>query len=347
MAQQPNNSGGNVSAPYRAPAAKVIAGALANNKVAQSLINALGVRSINAIVATSTSPTANFANLQVGDYVVHMAAGSTSPLGNAAGYAILGASAVTGSTGSGSTLTGNLGIYPNNATSITNFPPSTYTGVENAGNAAAHAAQTDAQTAFTSMQTMGLAGTTIASALDGQTLTPGAYKFSSGAATLDGGGALTFNGSGMYIIYTASTLTTGSSGTPVMTLASGATAANIFWIIGSSATINSGFSGIFQGNVIAQASVTVTDGGTVDGGLIALTGGVTLSNTTAVNTESSAGGQVSYSTIATAGNLGMAAVVGDLYLDLAVVNLDSNNPLIPPPPAQLTARHTGDGGLDF
>ena len=69
------NSGGNLSAPNRAPAAKVIAGALSNNRVAQALIAALGAYSISgAIVATSTSTTTNFGSLLVGDYIVHIPA---------------------------------------------------------------------------------------------------------------------------------------------------------------------------------------------------------------------------------------------------------------------------------
>jgi len=75
MATQPNHSGGNVSAPNRAPAAKVIAGALANNRVAQALIAALGSYSVSgAIVATSTSTTTNFASLLVGDTIIHVPA---------------------------------------------------------------------------------------------------------------------------------------------------------------------------------------------------------------------------------------------------------------------------------
>ena len=73
MSQKLNNVGGNVSAPNRAPAAKVIAGALANNRVAQALIAALGSYSISgAIPATSVSPTTNFSSLQVGDYFLHI-----------------------------------------------------------------------------------------------------------------------------------------------------------------------------------------------------------------------------------------------------------------------------------
>jgi type VI secretion system secreted protein VgrG len=207
-----------------------------------------------------------------------------SPSGGPGSFAILGASAVT-NTGS-SVLTGDLGIYP--GTSITGFPPGTYSGMEHIADSTAHSAQTAAQASFTAKQTLGLAGTTIPAALDGQTLTPGNYQFTGGAATLaaSGPGTLTFNGAGTYILYTASTLTTGAGGVPTMTLTGGATAANIYWIIGSSATINSGSAGTFQGQIIAQASITDTIGGTVNGSMIALTGAVTLSAASSVNATS-------------------------------------------------------------
>ena len=70
------NSGGNLTAPNRAPAAKVIAGALANNRVAQALIAALGNWSISALaVPGSTSTTdAAFSSLQIGDIIMHVPA---------------------------------------------------------------------------------------------------------------------------------------------------------------------------------------------------------------------------------------------------------------------------------
>src|ERR1035437_4931783 len=75
MAIQLENSGGAISAPNRAPAAKVIAGALANSRVAQALIAALGSYSASAaIVASSTSTSVDFAALQVGDVLVHVPA---------------------------------------------------------------------------------------------------------------------------------------------------------------------------------------------------------------------------------------------------------------------------------
>lgn len=68
-------SGGTTTAPNRAPAAKVLAGALANERVATALIQALGNFRIPAlIVATAVSTTTNFGGLQVGDTVVHVPA---------------------------------------------------------------------------------------------------------------------------------------------------------------------------------------------------------------------------------------------------------------------------------
>jgi len=358
MSSLPNHSGGNVSAPSRAPAAKVLAGALANNKVAQSLISALGSYSLNAIVATSTSPTTNFGSLQVGNPVIHVplaGGGPTSVLGVAASYAALAYSAVTGSTGGGSTLTGNIGIYPNTGSSITNFPPSTYSGTENAGNAAAQTAQAAAQVAYTYFQGLSPSGTSggmINSELGGQSLAAGVYTATSGTAgtfTLNGTLTLTGSATDVYVFQAASTLITGGTSTPVISLGS-VLPGNVYWVVGSSATLNSAHSGTFDGSVIAQASITDTLGGTVNGSLIALTGAVTYSaTTTSISAASGSGGgaQASFTTIATAGNLGMAAIIGDLYLNLQPVNLDSNNPIIPPAPAQLTGRKTGDNGLDF
>jgi hypothetical protein len=73
MATQNQLQGGTTTSPNRAPAAKVIAGALANNRVAAALIASLGNWTMaSAVVATSTSTTVNFAGLQVGDYLIHI-----------------------------------------------------------------------------------------------------------------------------------------------------------------------------------------------------------------------------------------------------------------------------------
>jgi hypothetical protein len=158
-------------------------------------------------------------------------------------------------------------------------------GSPHLNDALAQEAQANALSAYTTFE--GETATPISAVLDGQTLTPGVYSTGAASLAASGDGTLTFNGAGVYVIQTASTLVTGSGGIPTMTLSGGATAANIFWVVGSSATINSGFSGIFQGNVIAQASITDTLGGTVNGSLIALTGAVTFSAASTVHAQAS------------------------------------------------------------
>ena len=58
-------------------------------------------------------------------------------------------------------------------------------------------------------------------------------------------------------------------------------------------------------------------------------------------------GSAQFAAVVVAGTAPFAAVIGDMYAVLRVVNLDANNPIIPPAPAGNTARQTGDGGLDF
>jgi hypothetical protein len=242
------------------------------------------------------------------------------------GFAVLANSAVTSSDGSaGTILNGSLGIYPNNGSSITGFPPATYSGALHAGDATAQNAQTAAQASFTAKQTLGLAGTTIAAELGGQTLTPGNYQSSTsfGLSNTTGHSTLTFNGAGTYILYSPSTLLTGASGStdfPTMVLENGATAANIYWIVGSSATINQSAASagaIFQGNIIAEASITVTQAGTVNGNLVALTGAVTLTGATVVN--------------AIGGSPGSSAIAGASY----VLNGSSLTVVLAPTSAQV------------
>jgi len=204
--------------------------------------------------------------------------GGSSNLGTAASYGLLAASAITNSVGT-SIVNGDLGEYP--GSTVTGA--FTVSGATNLGNAAAHTAQNDALAAFTSMNSM--TATAIPSTLDGQTLTPGVYKEASGTFNLaqSGPGTLTLNGAGVYIFQASSTLVTGAGGVATITLTGGATAENVYWVVGSSATINSGSPGTFNGNIIAQASITNTLGGIVNGSLIALTAAITLSQPTTIN----------------------------------------------------------------
>ena len=87
-------------------------------------------------------------------------------------------------------------------------------------------------------------------------------------------GTLTLNGSGVYVFQIKSTLTTASSSS--VALAKGATAGNVFWQVGSSATL--GTNSAFAGSVLANISDTVTTGTSVTGRVFALTGAVTLAS---------------------------------------------------------------------
>ena len=341
-----------VSAANRAPAAKVIAGALANSRVAQSLISALGAYSFKPILATSTSPTSDFGSLLLGDFVIHMAAGSSAPAGSpnlasAATYAVLAKSAI--STVNPSTINGDLGISPNNGSSVTGSY--TVTGATHEGDAAAAQAEADAAAAYTALAAH--AGyVTIPNVLDAQSLTAGYYTFGAGDVTLNGTLTLTGSSTDIFVFKTPSTLTTGSSGMPVISLV-GVLPSNIYWVIGSSATLNVGVSsagGVFPGTILAAVSITVTQSAVINGRLLACTASgaaISFSDHATVNVSAFPSGLASFSTIAVAGNLGVPAVVGDMYLGLSPVNLDANNPLIPPPPAKHTGRLTGNNGTEF
>jgi len=186
------------------------------------------------------------------------------PLGTAANFGVLAGSAVT-NTGA-SIVTGDLGVSPGSA--VSGFPPGIVNGSIDVADATAAQAQIDLTAAYLNAQ--GRApGTVVAGDIGGQTLTPGTYTSSS---TLGITGNLTLNGAGVYIFQIASGLTTASASQVI--LSGGATADNVFWQVGSSATLGTGSS--FSGNILAQASITVTTGATLNGRALARTGAVTL-----------------------------------------------------------------------
>jgi hypothetical protein len=120
----------------------------------------------------------------------------------------------------------------------------------------------------------------VAGDLGGLTLAPGLYKSTSslgitGVLTLDGQG----NSNSVFIFQVGTALTTATSSQ--VALIGGAQAANIFWQIGSSATL--GTYSIFNGTIMAQASVTIATGAALTGRALARTGAVTLDSTTAGN----------------------------------------------------------------
>src|SRR5213075_2711828 len=191
-------------------------------------------------------------------------------LGAASTFAVLAASTIT-STGA-TTVNGDLGLSP--GTAVTGFPPSAVNGTVHVADAAAARAQFDLTAAYNDAAGRTAGAITIAGNLGGQTLTPGLYKstssleISSGDLTLDAQG----DANAIFIFQMASTLTT-TSGRQVI-LSGGAKAANIVWQVGSSATL--GTSSVFKGTILADQSITLTTGATLDGRALARIAAVTL-----------------------------------------------------------------------
>jgi type VI secretion system secreted protein VgrG len=191
-------------------------------------------------------------------------------LGNADSYAVLAGSAIT-NTGA-TVISGNLGLSPGSA--ITGFPPGIVNGTIHSADAHASAAQADALTAYNALAGYAVTQNLTGQNLGGLTLTPGVYKFDSsagltGALTLD----LLGNTDSLFIFQIGSTLTTASNSSVIMS--DGAGCCNVFWQIGSSATL--GTNTDFVGNILALTSITLTTGaGIVDGRALALNGAVTL-----------------------------------------------------------------------
>ena len=177
-------------------------------------------------------------------------------------FGVLGNSAVTGSTGSGTVVNGHVGSYP--TASISNFPPSTVGAgftLHTTANSTVQQAQIDAKAAYDFLAAQS------GSALNDNLSTngiigPGVYTL--GAADLPASTTLTLNGAGIFIFNVASTLTMNVSST----VTGSADPCNVYWRVGTSATLNGS---AFIGTVIADASITL-GGGNVTGRLLAGTG---------------------------------------------------------------------------
>ena len=195
---------------------------------------------------------------------------SAPPLGAAQTFVVLGAATVTNA--GPTVIVGNLGVSP--GTAVTGFPPGTISGgTIHSDDPAATSAQADAHTAYADLlaESCGtnLSGLILGTSVGATTLVPGVYCFAASAQLT---GTLTLSGAGPYIFQIGSTLITATNSAVVLT--NGATAANVFWQVGSSATL--GVDSVVTGTVLAAVSITVDTGTNVEGRVIALVGAVTL-----------------------------------------------------------------------
>ncbi|MEU2978678.1 ice-binding family protein, partial [Streptomyces hirsutus] len=240
-----------------------------------ALIAPLAITSVLALTATQASAVA-----------------TPVPLGTAESFAVLAGASIT-NTGP-SVITGDIGVSP--GTSITGFPPGVVNGTQHVADAVALQAQSDLVTAYNTA-----AGEATDSALPpdagGLTLVPGVYTASS---TLGLTGTLTLDAQGdpdaVWVIQVGSSLTTASASQVL--LINGASPCNVFWQIGSSATL--GTSSTFVGSILALTSITVTTGTSIDGRALARNGSVTL-DTNRITLPMCAGGTTGTTTAGTTG----------------------------------------------
>lgn len=201
----------------------------------------------------------------------------TIALASTANFALLAGSAIN-STGA-TNITGDMGLSP--GTSVGGFPPGIITGAQQINSDLAKQAKLDLTIAYndaagrTSVDIVTLSGN-----IGGLTLTPGLYKSTSSLAISSGD--LTFDAKGdakaVFIIQIASSLTVTSDRKVI--LKNGASAANIFWQVSSSATF--GTTSVFKGTIMAMQSITFNTGASLDGRALASIGGIVLAGNTIV-----------------------------------------------------------------
>jgi hypothetical protein len=215
-------------------------------------------------------------------------AAQTVQLGTATPFAVLGATAVTDVPTS--SITGDVGLSPAAGTNYAGLTQAEVTGTIYSTNGTGPAgnvndpalltsAQNDLTTAYVAAAGQPPTTTFVAgdNQLGGKILTPGVYAFGHAAtANITAASPLVLNGLGdtnaVFVFQASSDLVTASNS--VVQLENGAKACNVFWQVGSSATLDS--SSTFVGTIMALTSATLDTGATVQGRVLARNGAVAL-----------------------------------------------------------------------
>lgn len=198
---------------------------------------------------------------------------ATVALGSSAHFITLAGAGITFTGSSNSTtITGDIGTYP--TATITGLDNVILNGVNHAGDAVTQTGKVDLVTAYNDAVSRPADVNYPAVAdLGGLTLTPGVHRDASSFAIA---GVLTLDAQGdpdaVWIFQAGSTLITASDS--VVRLTNGAQAGNVFWQVGSSATL--GTYSIFRGSILALTDITMTTGAMIEGRTLAVNGTVTF-----------------------------------------------------------------------
>ena len=248
-------------------------------------------------------------------------ASAPSPLlGTAQAFSVLAGSTVT-NTGP-TTLSNDLGVSP--GTDITGFPPGLLLppATTHAADSVALQAQSDVITAYDALTATACTSDKTGVDLGGLTLTPGVYCFTSeaqltGTLVLDA----QFDANAVFVFQIVSKLTTASGAS--IRLLHGANPCNIFWKVGSSATV--GPATTFIGNILALTSIALQTGASVNGRALARNGAVTLdSNQIRSDVCAAAGGGGSDGGPGDGGPVAQSCCLGAVACDGVCADLQTN-----------------------
>jgi hypothetical protein len=257
------------------PTVNLTAGEVYTATISNNVKNVAGTPMTNNYVWTFTT------TMPVGPQVVN--------LGSVSAYGIFAGVGISNNAGFSQIINMDVGITPGVRSSVTGFPPATIiNGAIYASDDATPpgiaailaSAKQDLTDAYYEAEGATTPAPVIVSGdIGGTTLAPGIYKtnstllIQSGDLTLDAQG----NSDAVWIFQVASGFTSvGGAGGNVI-LSGGAQAMNIFWQVGSSATIGGGTS--FEGNVLALTSITMNSSATATGRMLCINGAVVMTNT--------------------------------------------------------------------